>query len=234
MSYYRKQGIEPLNIGINKIESDSDHDVPADKNLLASGVAPHENFVDKPSVNELNHEAENQLSYKFTEHLKMIGECLHIQNSQQEQKTQPTYDNLIISLRSALGDVVVQMDDWTQLDLQNRDGSKKRIRTEVNYDNPSAPVKYVQFYSINEQGLPELQPIDKEKAKNPTDEYINYLRADSSLIFDKRGSRAYFSSGESLAVVERSGYLESVILSKENKSIKCSDLNNANSQCVCN
>jgi len=169
----------------------------------------------------------------FAERLKDIANCLKIGTAIDSPQIEPTYDNMLVSLRPALGDLVVQMDDWTQMDLQSADGSKKRIRTEVNYESPSNPTKYVQLFNINDQGLPEMQNIDQEKAINPTDDYINYLKGGASIVLDERGSRAYFPDGEELVLVERSGKIESVSLTKGSKTVSCTGLDSMQSNCQC-
>lgn len=169
----------------------------------------------------------------FVEHLKSIGSCLKMNPAVDSDRVEPTYDNLLVSIRPALGDLVVQMDDWTQLDLQNSDGTKKRIRTEVNYENPNTPVKYVQLFNLNEQGMPEMQILDQEKSTNPTDDYINYLRGGATVTIDERGSRAYFPDGEELVLVERAGKIESLSLTKNGKTVSCTALDTVQSNCQC-
>jgi len=169
----------------------------------------------------------------FAEHLKDIANCLKVGTAVDSPQIEPTYDNLLVSLRPALGDLVVQMDDWTQMDLQSSDGSKKRIRTEVNYESPNNPTKYVQLFNINDQGLPEMQSVDQEKAINPTDDYINYLKGGASIVLDERGSRAYFPDGEELVLVERAGKIESMSLTKGSKTVSCTGLDAIQSNCQC-
>lgn len=233
--YFADNPKEPLNIGKNKIDSEADLSLPASKKLLnqpARAQQQGESSVAAGSVLEPG-AAREVVSKNFAQHLKTVGACLGIKNAIDYDLIEPTYDNLIVSLSPVLGAVVVQMDDWLQLDLQNPDGTRKRIRTEVNYDNPNEPVKYVQLYNINDQGFPELQSVDPEKSRNPSEDYINYLRGGANLVLDERGSRAYFQEGEEIVMVERSGIIESFSLTRNGKTVSCTALNVANSNCQC-
>ena len=171
---------------------------------------------------------------KFSERLKELGQCLGMKNAVDNDKIDPTYDNLIVSLRPALGEVVVQMDDWSQRDLKDSNGELKRIRIESDYQNSSVrPVKRVQLYKLNNQNFPELQSLDPEKSVNPDDSYIDSLRAGASTYLEEKGGRAYYQEGEELVMIERNGKLESLTLSKGNKTVSCTGLDSLKSSCQC-
>lgn len=231
--YYADHPTEALNIKKNKIDSDSDYAVPATKVANQPEAQAAKPALATPSEALNAGPVRDQISKNFANHLKTIGTCLKINTGVERPEIEPTYDNLLISLRPAIGELVVQMDDWTQIDLQNPDGSRKRIRTEVNYENPNEPVKYAQLYNINDQGFPELQPVDPEKARNPSDDYINYLRGGANLVLDERGSRVYFQEGEEIVLVERSGIIESFSLTKNGKTVSCTGLDKVDSNCQC-
>jgi hypothetical protein len=230
--YFADNPTVKLNIGKNKIDSDQDMSIPANKKLLNQMTTQATAAVSPTSAAEPRAPRE-VTSTNFALHLSTIGKCLGINNAIERDQIEPTYDNLILSLAPALGAVVVQMDDWTQMDLQSPDGTRRRLRTEVNYENPNAPVKYVQLYNINDQGFPEMQQIDPEKSRNPTEDYINYLRGGANLILDERGSRAYFQEGEEMVLVERAGVIESFSLTRNGKTVSCTGLDAANSNCQC-
>ncbi|AZZ35694.1 hypothetical protein CIK05_02385 [Bdellovibrio sp. qaytius] len=232
--YFADHPTAKLNIGKNKIDSDSDYGVPATKKVLNSEDNEAARVVvSAPSAALKAGAARDTISKNFAEHLKEIGTCLKINAAIDNPTIEPTYDNLLVSLRPAIGELVVQMDDWTQMDLQNPDGTRKRLRTEVNYENPNTPVKYVQLYNINEQGFPEMQQVDAEKARNPSDDYINYLRGGANLVLDERGSRVYFQEGEEIVLVERAGVIESLSMTKNGKTVSCTGLDAATSNCQC-
>jgi hypothetical protein len=172
---------------------------------------------------------------QFSEHLKTIGTCLEIKNAVDSEKIDPNFDNLIVSLRPALGEVVVQMDDWTQRDLRNNQGERKRLRTETNYEDGgiSSPTRRVQLYQLNEQNMPELQNIDPEQSVNPSEDYIESLKGGFETTIEEKGGRAYYQEGEELVFIERNGKLESVSLSRNGKTISCTGLDSVKSNCQC-
>ncbi len=218
-----------------KKKSASDSDLPLNKNLLNSEKkAQPAEVISASKTAPAQTEFEKERSeINFSQHLKTLGNCLKIDNSIESERIEPTYENLIVSLKPALGDIVVQMDDWTQLDMKMSDGKTKRIRTEVNYDEPNKPTKYVQLYFMNAQGMPELQTLDKDLAKNPTDGFIESLKDGSSFLANEKGGRAYFQEGEETVIVERNNRIQSFTLSRNSQTVSCVDLDTASSTCEC-
>ena len=116
---------------LEKIQAQSASDETMSSADTSTAARPLGNSPGEPAKPE-----ETQTVYKqFSEHLKTIGTCLEIKNTVDSDKVDPTFDNLVVSLRPALGEVVVQMDDWVQRDLKNTQGERKRLRTEVNYQD---------------------------------------------------------------------------------------------------
>ena len=217
------------------IKSASDSDLPLNKNLLngEKKSQPTEEALKVKAAPAQTDMEKERSEINFAQHLKTLGNCLKIDNSIESERIEPTYENLIVSLKPALGDIVVQMDDWTQLDMKMPDGKTKRIRTEVNYDEPNRPTKYVQLYFMNAQGMPEMQTLDKELSKNPTDGFIESLKEGSSFLANEKGGRAYFQEGEETVIVERNNRIQSFTLSRNNQTVSCVDLDTASSTCEC-
>lgn len=213
----------------------SDSDLPLNKNLLITNqqTQPAETESTTKAMPALTDLEKERSEINFSQHLKTLGNCLKIDNSIESERIEPTYENLIVSLKPALGDIVVQMDDWTQLDMKTTDGRTKRIRTEVNYDEPNRPTKYVQLYLMNDQGMPELQNLDKELSRNPTDGFIESLKEGSSFLANEKGGRAYFQEGEETVIVERNNRIQSFTLTRNNQTVSCVDLDTASSTCEC-
>ncbi len=174
-----------------------------------------------------------EIEATFSNNLKLLGTCLGIQPAIDAEKIAPTLDNLISSLKPALGETVVKMDDWTQNDFKYGDGSKKRIRTETEYLDSGSPVKRAQLYKINDQGMPELQPLSTDAATDPSEEFLNTLRADGDEILEEKGGRVYYQEGEELVLVERSGKVQSFSLSKGEKTFSCTETDVTSSNCQC-
>lgn len=190
--------------------------------------------VDEPEKEMTESEKQTLIYKNFTEKLKEMGECLQIKMAVDSEKIDPTFDNLIVSLRPELGDVIVQMVDWTQMDLKSSNGEQKRVRTETEYpSNGSAPVQRLQVYKINKDQMPELESLPVEKTENPTEDYINSFKVGFSSTLEERGGRAYFQEGEEIVMVERNGKLDSLAIQKKGKSISCTGLDTLKSMCRC-
>lgn len=173
-------------------------------------------------------------SYKqFAAELKTIGQCLQIKNNTDYDQVDPTFDNLIVSLKPVMGDVTVFTDDWAQTDLQYTDGTLKRIRVEIGYDDPGNPTKFLQIYKLNEQNIPVVETMDPHNSTNPTDEYVESLKTGANILLHEKGGRAYFPGGEEMIVIERNGKLESFTMTKNNKTISCNSMTTAASNCQC-
>ena len=169
----------------------------------------------------------------FSTHLRQLGECLGVESSVNAEKLTPSAENLIDTLKTSFGEVVVKMDDWSQVDLQNDDGTVSRIRTEVEYTDSSSPTRRVQLYKVNNQDMPELQPLTAEQSVNPTDEALEKLRGSAKPIIDEKGSRIYYPNGEELVLVERGGKVQSYSLTKGEKTFTCTDSDSSSSTCQC-
>jgi hypothetical protein len=199
-------------------------------------LAPQEKFIARAaSADSTLAKSQSQIagsdaevSTHFVATLKTMGQCLQIKNVVDYDQIDP-----IVSLKPAMGDVTVYTDDWTQADVQYADGSQKRIRTEVNYDNPGNPTKYLQIYKLSEMGVPEMEDLDPQQTTNPSDEYIESMKVGSSTLQHEKGGRAYFQGGEELVIIERNGKIESITMTKNNKTISCNSMSSKESSCQC-
>jgi hypothetical protein len=186
-----------------------------------------------PPIDANNSATVEPVQKLFAQHLKAMSQCLQIKNQADQEQLEPSLDQLFQSLKPAFGDVSVLTDDWTQTDLKYSDGMTRRIRTEISYENPSNPTKYLYVYRINEQGLPELEPISEEQSQNPSDEYILSLEAGSDATLKEKGGRAYFTGGEELIIIEKNAKLDSFTLTKNNKTFSCNSMTSLESNCQC-
>lgn len=201
--------------------------------VITKQLVDSQNLKDKASVAATTKDQIEEVQKSFSNHLKLLGQCLGVSNQVDQDKVDPQFDNLVVSLKPAFGDVLVKMDDWTQWDVQANDGSMKRIRTETEYLENNIPTKRAQLYKLNEQGMPELQRLADDLATNPTDDYLETLRAGGKTLVDEKASRAYYSEGEELVVVERNGKIQSFSMSKGDKTFSCNDTDATTSNCQC-
>ncbi|OFZ31680.1 MAG: hypothetical protein A2622_03635 [Bdellovibrionales bacterium RIFCSPHIGHO2_01_FULL_40_29] len=234
--FLRDRSDHPLDLAVTVTEEEDSAEVaatPAADDKVMAKQASGTKLLKEKSVQDSSVEQIEEIETTFSEHLQQLGVCLGFQSTVDAEKVEPSLENLTNSLRPALGEIVVKMDDWTQTDLKYGDGSMKRIRTEVEYLDNGSPVKRAQLYKLNDQGMPELQPLATEVATDPTDDFLNSLKADGQETLEEKGSRIYYQEGEELVVVERSGKVQSFSLSKGEKTFSCTETDASTSHCQC-
>lgn len=177
--------------------------------------------------------SEEEIAKNFSQHMKALGVCIGETNTNFEDKIEPRMENVIVALNPILGETVVQYDDWNQWDFKNQEGESYRIRTEMSYEDISNPVRYLQYYKLNEQSMPELQKLDEKDYRNPSESFIDSLKAGAQIETNQKGGRFYFQNGEELVTVEKNGKIETMTLTRNNKTFTCSFLNSINSKCEC-
>lgn len=194
--------------------------------------------ADAKLVKEKNQQALDEQTLEtqkaFADHLKQLAVCLGAATAPAVgDKAEPTFESLSAGLKPILGEVVVHMEDWTQQDFKSEDGSLRRIRTEIEYQDAGNPIKRAQFYKINGQGMPELQSLNPDQATDPSDDFLNSLRGDGQVTLEEKGGRVYYQEGEELVLVERGGKLQSFSLTKGEKTFSCTETDVSTSNCQC-
>ncbi len=200
--------------------------------IIEKQAADSKSIKEKTAQNISAEQAE-EIETNFSANLKQMGVCLGFSTAAESERLVPSFENLMTSLKPGLGEIVVRMDDWTQTDLKYADGTMKRIRTEVEYQDAGNPIKRAQLYKINDQGMPEMQPLSTEMATDPSEEFLNSLKADGQETLEEKGGRVYYQEGEELVLVERSGKLQSFSLSKGEKTFSCTETDLTTSNCQC-
>jgi hypothetical protein len=211
-----------------KLDTDRKSEEVIRKQLIESQA-----LKDKASLPATTNDQIEEVQKSFSLHLRQLGQCLEVATAVDQDRVDPQFDNIVVSLKPAFGDVIVKMDDWTQWDVQAQDGSMKRIRTEVEYLENNVPTKRAQLYKLNEQGMPVMQPLSEDFATNPTDEYLESLRGGGRTLVDEKASRAYYTEGEELVVIERNGKVQSFSMSKGERTFSCTETDAPTSNCQC-
>lgn len=194
--------------------------VSADQNLPVAEVV-----TDKRQISEA-------IQKKFSVHLKSMAKCLKLAEPSVSEKTDPTSELLMANLRSSFGDMVVQMDDWSQTEFL--DGSiKKRVRVDYDYPDGTNPTRRLSMYQINSYGMPEIVNLTADEVNNPNEAYVASLYEGQKVLAEEKGARAYFADGEELIFSVRNGLLQSVSLNKGDYSFNCFNLDEENSSCTC-
>ncbi len=233
--FLRERSDGPLQTTDNSNESEiqQEANVVAQSDKVMENQAADSKSIKEKTAQNISDEQLEEIEKNFSGQLKQMGVCLGIQTSVEAEKVSPSLENVISSLKPALGEIVVKMDDWTQADLKYSDGTMKRVRTEIEYLDNGSSVKRAQLYKINDQGMPEMQLLPTDLATNPSEEYLNSLRADGQESVEEKGGRVYYQEGEELVLVERSGKVQSFSLSKGEKTFSCTETDLATSNCQC-
>lgn len=210
--------------------------------------APQDEFVQKetqtaaPAVDPINKALEpapatDEVDRTFSKNLKSIVSCLGGDTRNIPDASEPNLTSLLDTLKPVIGDNVVYMDDWNEVVMDYSDGTKKKFRTEVSYEDVNNPTRYLMVYKMSPDGPPMLEDLDSSKTTNPSDDFVQYLKAGSSLEIEEKGGRVYFQNGEEMIAVEKDGKLESINMEvKSNNTVRtvtCSELNSVNGGCTC-
>ncbi len=171
---------------------------------------------------------------QFASHLKTMTKCLGLTGPQTiNEKAEPSLENLTANLRASLGDVVVQMDDWSQTEILDQASVRKRVRVDYDYPDGATPSRRLSMYQINSYGMPEIMNLTEDEVNNPNEAYISSLTEGYKVLAEEKGARAYYSDGEELIFSVRNGQLQSVSINKGDRSFNCFNLDQENSSCTC-
>lgn len=173
------------------------------------------------------------IQQKFSLHLKAMSKCLRFADPSVPEMSEPTTEFLIATLRPAIGDMVVQMDDWSQTEFLDQGPSKKRVRVDYDYPDGAMAVRRLSMYQINSYGMPEIVNLTADEVNNPNEAYVASLYEGRKIVTEEKGGRAYFSDGEELIYSVRNGLLQSVSINKGDHSFNCFNLDEENSSCTC-
>ena len=180
-----------------------------------------------PPVNEY-------AAVRFSENLSAMGKCLGLANMPvPTEKVDPVPDNLVGSIRSVLGDAVVQMDDWSQVEVVEKNGTLKRIRIDYDYPDGVTPNRRLSMFTVNAYGAAEIMNLTDDETNNPNEAYIESLKEGLKVNQEQRAARLYFSQGEELVFTMKNGKLENFSFSRGNKNFTCSNMDEDSSRCTC-
>ena len=200
--------------------------VAASSTDLAQAL-PVAKTVSQPQVNEA-------VLKRYSQHLINMEKCLRLQNQNfTDSAAQPSADNLISGLRPNLGDTVVQLEDWSQFDLLDKSGVKKRIRVDVDYPDGATPNRRLSMYTVNSYGALEIDNLTNDQSDNPNMAYVDSLKDGMQTLTEEKAVRVYFSQGEELLYTMKNGQIDSFSISKNDRAYNCTNLMSENSTCNC-
>ncbi len=171
---------------------------------------------------------------KFSETVSQMGKCLSLSSMPAPAaKVDPVPDNLVGSIRSSLGEAVVQMEDWSQSEVVEKNGTVKRIRVDFDYPDGATPMRRLSMFTINSYGASELMELTDAESNNPNEAYVQSLTEGLQVSVDERAGRVYFSQGEELVFTTKNGKLQNFSVTRGNKNFSCSEMDSEASRCIC-
>ena len=200
---------------------------------IATAVVSSDQKMPAAEIVSEKRQSSEVVQKKFSAHLKSMAKCLKLTEPSITEKTEPTSELLLATLRSSFGDMVVQMDDWSQTEFFDEGTVRKRVRVDYDYPDGATATRRLSMYQINAYGMPEIMNLTADEVNNPNEAYVSSLFEGRKLIAEEKGARAYFPGGEELIFSVRNGQLQSVSLNKGENSFNCFNLDEENSSCTC-
>jgi flagellar basal body-associated protein FliL len=202
---------------------------PVVQTIPVSGTgetAPVSTTAAAPALNE-------NILKNFARHMVEVQKCLHLNSVNVGEQMDPRTDNLMSLLRPTLGEAIVQIDDWSQFDLTDKTGTKKRYRVDYDYPDGVTPNRRLSSYTLNSYGALEIDNLTSDQTDNPNEAYIESLKEGTHVLSEERAARVYYSQGEELAFTMKNGKLDTFNITRSEYSINCSGLTEENSRCTC-
>ena len=229
----------------NEVEIESDLSESNEKGLTSNLKLENIRVAEKSFANSsdvslaeksiLNEERQinEKVLRQFSIHLKAMTKCLNLSGSQNiNDETEPNIENLLTQLKTSLGDIVAQTDDWSQTEFIEQN-VKKRVRIDYDYPDGVTPYRRLSMYMINSYNMPEIINLSEDAMNNPNEAYIASLSEGQNIINKEKGSRAYFADGEELIFSQRNGQLQNISINKGDNSFNCFNLGEEGSNCTC-
>jgi hypothetical protein len=187
-----------------------------------------------PIQNPENQPISEAVQKRFAVHMVNLEKCLRLSSASATLPVlQPTSDQLMAQLRGSLGEPVVQLEDWTQFDVIDKVGVKKRIRVDYDYPDGATPNRRLSSYTLNSYGSYEIDNLTNDQSDNPNEAYVESLKEGQRLTQEEKSSRFYFSQGEELIVSLKNGRLTSMSVTRGEYAYNCNNLSEETSVCTC-
>lgn len=223
------------------LENEIDENISVEKKQFSNLAKPVAMSTDisksaeaAPPALPNTYQVSEQVLQQFSVHLKAMSKCLALSAPQSiGEKTEPNTENLFANLKTNLGEIVMQMDDWSQTEFIDQGGVRKRVRVDYDYPDSATPVRRLSMYLINSYNMPEIMSLSADEMNNPNEAYIASLTEGRDLTTVEKGARAYFADGEELIFSTKNGLLHSVSINKGDHSFNCFNLGEEGSSCSC-
>lgn len=164
----------------------------------------------------------------------MMAECLDVEVTAPTAQEDLSLNALSRIVRNSFGEVLNVQNKWSVLDYKTKYGEIHRVYVEYSTDRTESLARKVQHYTILTSGKVRDIRLDKELTDNPTDEEIQKLSADGTVLATAQSRRLNFANGDEINFVEKNGKVHSFIASHLGKYFRCDDADSEKMSCSCN
>jgi hypothetical protein len=187
----------------------------------ASGFLPTQ--MESPALHEV-----------WAKNAPLMGECLDIEVTAPSSQDDLAVTGLSKIVKATFGEVLNVQDKWTVVDYKTKYGEIRRVYVEYSTDRTNSLARKVQHYTMLVTGKVRDLRLDKELNDNPTDEEIQKLSADGTVVATAKSSQVNFANGDEIDYVEKNGKVYSFVASHLGKYYRCSDTDSEKMACSCN
>lgn len=168
----------------------------------------------------------------FGQSLKQMAACVGLNNSVSGDRLDPSFENLLASVKSDLGDPILRSEDWVTWNMR-AGNEERRIRIETDYSDSDQTSRHLLYFKVDKDGQPTLIPLPNEQTKDPTEAFIASLQKDGEVYEEEKGERAYFESGQEMVLTEKNGKIDDLEFSNGSKTFRCAGILSSSPTCKC-
>lgn len=168
----------------------------------------------------------------FGQSLRQMSICLGIRSLSDVVKMEPTFDNLVSTIKPELGDPILRSQDWVTWNLKVGN-EERRIRVETDYSDSEETSTHLLYFKLDAQAQPTLIPLPAEQTRNPSDTFIASLQKDGETYLEEKGERAYFENGQEMVLTERNGKIDDLEFANGTKTFRCAGILTSAAACKC-
>ncbi len=174
-----------------------------------------------------------KIQENFSQALITAQACFKFQNSLQATEGDPSLENWKSVLRTELGDVVLEAEDWVNTHLVLSNGEKRRIRIESEMGEDNRVTRKLKYASVDKEDLPVPIELPQEQTIDPNDTFVASLEKEGQVSMVEKASRLYYSDGSEVMSVQRNNIISEIEINRSGRSFHCWNLDKEKHQCDC-
>lgn len=206
--------------------------IKADPEVAKSTSEKNENLATSLEVAAVNTNNQN-LRVNFTQALTGAQTCFSFQNNLQATEGEPNLENWKNALRSELGEVVLEAEDWISTHLVLPSGEKRRIRIESEVGDDNRVTRKLKYAGVDKDDLPVPINLPAEQTVDPNETFIASLEKEGQVTLVEKAQRLYYADGSEVMSVLRNNIVSEIEINKSGRTFHCWNMDKDNHQCDC-